>query len=147
MNNLFKIGHFDQLKPPDSANDLEKLASNETAAQIFLDHIWKTFGNFSNGVDDHDQLILFRKIYDELRKVVEFCEMKCLLKYENCTNLINKIEKSIAALSFATNRPKFPGQYIAYHIKQIFGELSYIRESPETASPFIEASMYSWLKF
>ena len=106
---------------PANVDLLEKLLSNETHHQLFMDRIWKQFGNFSsvdllsfedyfeNGVKIRD------KIMGELSIAVQNIDEKCP-KDDPCHENMEGSIRSIYALSyFASIPPKSPGQYLSYH--------------------------------
>ena len=91
-----------------------KLATNISHAQVFLDRMWKDFGNFS----DERGTEKFKMIKNELSKEVNSIEGKCLEK-DVCWSTVEKILGSIYALSYlASKPPEAPGQYFAYHINR-----------------------------
>ena len=107
---------------PANVDLLEKLLSNETHHQLFMDRIWKQFGNFSsvdllmfedyfeNGVRIRD------KIMGELSIAVQNIDKKCSEGKKRCREKMEGSIRSIYALSyFASVPPKSPGQYLSYH--------------------------------
>ena len=107
---------------PANVDLLEKLLSNESHHQLFMDRIWKQFGNFSsldllsfedyfeNGVKIRD------KIMGELSIAVQNIDKKCSEGKKRCREKMEGSIRSIYALSyFASVPPKSPGQYLSYH--------------------------------
>ena len=125
------------LLEPMNAELFAKLLSNETNHQLFMDRIWKQFGNFSsenvpfqdyfyNGVKKID------KIMDELSMAVQNIDEKCS-KIDPCYKKIEGSMRSIYALSYlASVPPKSPGQYLSYH-REMFddAESNYMNEDKE----------------
>ena len=127
-----KVEHLSHLYIPILFTDISenvdlyaKLATNISHAQVFLDRMWKDFGNFSEerGTDK------FKVIQNELSKEVNSIEGKCLEK-DVCWSTVEKIMGSIYALSYlASKPPEAPGQYFAYHINRFSGVNPYIQDN------------------
>ena len=108
------------------------LASNETQTDAFLNEIWNKLGRFANNggsVFSNAQSIR-RMIKSELLKLFPTFKEKCLENDDYCWPIVEKIMRSVLALSLAASRtPSSPGQYLAYHMDTMLGEKSYLSQS------------------
>ena len=102
------------MKLPQNIDLYAKLANNITQTQMFLDRMWKDFGNFSSEHTTEK----FKAIVNELSKEVNGIQEKSLEK-DACWSTAEKILRSIYALIFfASKPPEAPGHYFAYHINR-----------------------------
>ena len=113
-----------------------KLATNETQTKIILDAMWKEFGNYTDKQTWEIQSMITDQLTTELNDTTEECS-----ENDDCWMMVEKIVRSIYTLTrLATEPPKSPGHYIAYHIDRIFGPNSYLSQNqrwPKGASkPF-----------
>lgn len=137
-----KVEDNTKLAIPDSFESEEievfaKLATNETQSKFFLDAMWKEFGNYTDKWTWEIQSMIIDQLTTELNDTTtEECS-----KTDDCWMIVEKIMRSIYTLTYlASEPPKSPGHYIAYHIDRILGPNSYFSQNqrwPQGASkPF-----------
>ena len=103
-------------------NIIASLAKNKTNAGIILDKLWDQFGTFTEIYHNKKR----EMIMNELSKEVIKFESRCL-KNETCWSIVEKMSRSIKALSHVTNQPKYFGNFLGYHVSRLFKSDSYIQ--------------------
>ena len=131
------------------------LAKNETKVDMLLDELWYQFGIFTElKSSEKFEMIMDQKIYKE---VITFENVSSLdyydyydyyryttenqcLENETCWSNVEKMSRSVAALSRVANEPKYFGNYLSYHVNRLFKKESFIQ--PDTIGSHWFSSFY-----
>ena len=116
------VSVYDDILASSIASLLPLLANDEEQMNIFLDRIWKQFGQISKNRNLKTQLIL-----SELSEEVNDLDKKCL-RNETCWSIVEKGARSIVALIYVGQNLN-AGRYLVHHMSKIFGSESYLLPS------------------